>query len=762
MPARGQADRPGPGIRSLPKGFRRPADDHRMVTEAARDSDAMVLDDQVIRVYAREISEQLTDVSGILIFDADGALKWSNLEGEADKLPSSAPTPEIRFDAPAKRPLSSGDVAYDFPLLKEDARALMLRIILRSLDPPSLRHVSDAIASSLDCLSRQIRIDTSLTSRIVLKEDKRRGLALVARINAAELSGNFQDDVQSLVDICRETAGCALVAVQLPVRKLSVSSSSMPGIAPFLGSLGARLLAKQQEKRRPMSVQLKLPDGKEYNALCAPIMLNHRTVEGLVILVDAEKRSWHSSAARTLSAKIATMGHDESLTTSLGNRIDLLKSIDDTLSRQTRLSHSVIYFDIDRMHAINDAFGYSGGDRALSRCKQIFLDCAGANDTAAHLGGDRFALFLPGATGDTATAKAEQVLRSISQETIENERKAISLSASAGIACSDAVSNGAEELLILAEVASRGAQDRGGGQCASYQNVDSSIIQRRSDVDKVGFLQTALIEDRFTLHAQKIEAINTEPSQKYELLARLRDDEGGNGSAHQFLAAAERYQMMAALDRWVINSALKTLSEADNSLEVNLSSFCINVSAQSLQDDAFVDHIEARIADTGIPPDILCFELTETSLVRYIDRAQRFIARVQRLGCQVALDDFGTGYSSLAYLKTLPVNILKIDGSFVRDILECSLSKTIVSSVVRIADDVGALTVAEHVENEMVRSLLKDLGVHYGQGYVVHRQEPLEDVLASFDNPAGHADDLCESINLRSETLEILLAESQQ
>ena len=190
---------------------------------------------------------------------------------------------------------------------------------------------------------------------------------------------------------------------------------------------------------------------------------------------------------------------------------------------------------------------------------------------------------------------------------------------------------------------------------------------------------------------------------------------------------------MAALDRWVINSALTSIASANNSLEVNLSTFSINVSAQSLQDNSFIDFVESRIAETGVSPDTLCFELTETSLVRYLDRAERFVHRLQRLGCQVALDDFGTGYSSFAYLKTLPVNYLKIDGAFVRDLLENDLSKAIVESVVRIADVIGAQTVAEHVENPMVQSWLKQAGVHFVQGFAVHRPEPFDGLLAGMD-----------------------------
>ena len=397
------------------------------------------------------------------------------------------------------------------------------------------------------------------------------------------------------------------------------------------------------------------------------------------------------------------------------------------------MPHSLMYFDTDKMHTINDAFGYAGGDRALATFRRILSDCSGANDAVAHLGSDRFAMFMPGASGDTAVAKAGQILRLLSQESIDDEVKSINLSASGGVVDINAADKGAEDMLILAEVAARGAQDRGGNQCALFQDIDSSIIQRRSDVDKVGFLQMALISDQFTLHAQRIQSTRDETGQKYELLARLDTEDAPNRSPAEFLSAAERYQLMSALDRWVINSALGSLASAENTLEVSLSTFAINLSAQSLQDDSFVDFIESRIAETGVAPDTLCFEITETSLVKYVNRAQRFVHRLQRLGCKVALDDFGTGYSSFAYLKTLPVNYLKIDGAFVRDLLQNELSKTIVKAVVSVADVIGAKTVAEHVESEVVHAWLRDAGVHYVQGYAVHKPEPFENVLKSMD-----------------------------
>jgi EAL domain-containing protein (putative c-di-GMP-specific phosphodiesterase class I) len=237
------------------------------------------------------------------------------------------------------------------------------------------------------------------------------------------------------------------------------------------------------------------------------------------------------------------------------------------------------------------------------------------------------------------------------------------------------------------------------------------------------------------LFAQEIRALDERSNaKKFEVLVRLHDETGELIPPHKILSAAERYQMTAALDRWVINHTLNLLSQATSSLEVSLATFAINISAQTLGEADFIDQIEEVIEESGVPPDMLCFELTETAMVRHFAKAQRFVQRLQKRGCRVALDDFGTGYSSFAYLKHLPVQFLKIDGAFVQDLLENRLSEAIVSAVVDIAGVMGAATVGEHVENEGVRRKLSALGVNYAQGYHIHCPEPLIDVLSALES----------------------------
>jgi EAL domain-containing protein (putative c-di-GMP-specific phosphodiesterase class I) len=256
-------------------------------------------------------------------------------------------------------------------------------------------------------------------------------------------------------------------------------------------------------------------------------------------------------------------------------------------------------------------------------------------------------------------------------------------------------------------------------------------VQRRSDLNQVSHLQSAFIDNRFVLYAQTIQPLlEQDDACRCEILVRMLDEDGQILLPGDFMSAAERYQLMPALDRWVINNTLNELSNADNLLEINLAHFSINVSAQSLADDDFLDHVINRISESGVSPEALCFEITETAVVRNLDRAQRFIRKLRKLGCRLALDDFGTGHCSFAYLKDMSVQYIKIDGVFIRDILDNPLSEAIVSSVTNIAKVMHACTVAEHVENDKVLEHLKKYEIDFVQGFAIARPRPLEEILA--------------------------------
>ncbi len=708
------------------------------------------LDEQAISSFAKEVAQSVENTALACIFDHNGEAIWHQRYRSGAPEASDCAPDMTRFGTePMKRELGRGNVAFDFPLLCNNVKQRVFTIVVYTLDPPSLTAVEFQVGQMLRCITRQIDVDATLTTTRIEAALVPPATSLSDRLDDLRPGRSLASSLQRVVDLYFAECNLECAAVIIPASRTTAIACRDTFSRRSIGSLAVQLQKPLQKQIKVITAPITLADGQQCQVICAPIMRKQKIIDGMALLIARKFESSHSRVVRLVANKVATLLPSDAPQNSLYDRHELVARINSTLNRQPTLPHSFVYFDVDKMHTINDAFGYSGGDRALATFRQIIFENIAAKDLVAHLGSDRFAIFLPGSSGETAVTKATQILQLLTQQSINDDAKSINLSASAGVVDTDAARKGAEDMLVLAEVASRGAQERGGNQCAFFQDVDSSIIQRRSDVDKVGFLQMALLENRFVLHAQRIAAINVDSGQKFELLSRLDDEAGLGTSPAQFLSAAERYQLMGALDRWVIHSALTSIAGAQNTLEVNLATFCINVSAQSLQDPGFIDFVESRIAEGGVPPDILCFEITETSLVRHIDRAQSFVHRLQRLGCLVALDDFGTGYSSFAYLKTLPVNFLKIDGSFVRDLLENDLSKTIVNAVVQIAEVIGAQTVAEHVENPLVQAWLKSAGVHFVQGFSVHRPEPFTAVLEKLDATSGLLTGTHDSIDLR-------------
>lgn len=703
-----------------------------MNTPGEEATDALVIDESACRVYVREIREILGVDLFAMVVDATGATLWSDDQVRADQLaPELGRVPSPDGDA-RMQVINSAWTVVQLPMQVSSDRPLALRLMIHDEVRPNLQNIESVTRQPLECLARQIEIDSTLTASWLRPPLEVQTLTEVNDLLALPARDHeLRNRLLALCEQWRQSAGLAALAVYLPDRNLLVSDCDAGKLEKRLPEIVERVHAQTSQRNKPMTARLRVSGNREIELFCRSVIDGGGRLLGSVHLFDYDSEKPLSKLSRQVSTRLAQWLSRSEQASPLLSRSELLDAIAAVRRREPDLLSSAAYIDADKIHAINDTFGYSAGDKALEILGRVLCEHAGSNALVAHLTSDRFVVFMPGTLVDNAVATAERLLKRYSMESIDDEHRSIALSASAGVATMSDKHEEPENLLIVAEVAARAAKERGGNQYALHQDIDSSVIQRRSDVDKVGFLQMALIENRFVLFAQKIAPLTSNRPEKYELLTRLEGDDKTVSHPGELLSAAERYHMMTALDRWVINNALTSLANAESSLEINLCTFCINVSAQSLGDDSFLDHIETRIAETGIAADTLCFEITETSLVRNIDRAQRFISRLQRLGCQVALDDFGTGYSSFAYLKNLPVNYLKIDGSFVRDMLESPLSRAIVASIVKIAEVTGAITVAEHVESEALGHALRELGIDYAQGFAVHRPEPLAGLLTN-------------------------------
>lgn len=280
------------------------------------------------------------------------------------------------------------------------------------------------------------------------------------------------------------------------------------------------------------------------------------------------------------------------------------------------------------------------------------------------------------------------------------------------------------ELLKNADIACYMAKEQGRNRINVYYPEDLEVTQRYGEMQWVARLNQALEENRFVLYAQSIVPLGANTGKHFELLLRMVDENGDVSTPGTFLPAAERYNMISKIDRWVIKSAFGFLN--DNPSFLKKINFCsINLSGQSITENDFLDFIIAQLDESGIEGKKICFEITETAAISNLSLAIKFITTLKGLGCRFALDDFGSGLSSFAYLKNLPVDYLKIDGMFVKDIVDDPIDRAMVKSINEIGQVMGMQTIAEFVENDVIRGMLKEIGIDYVQGYAIDKPQPL-------------------------------------
>jgi Amt family ammonium transporter len=400
-------------------------------------------------------------------------------------------------------------------------------------------------------------------------------------------------------------------------------------------------------------------------------------------------------------------------------------------TRRGPVPECVLYLDVDRLHVVNDNFGMHVGDELIGKVAEVLRKKPRPGALAARIAGDRFAVFLPDCTLEFAQQIGEMLRRQCAELTYVRGDGTVQASVSVGVAELPPESrNRLAHGLANAEIACKAAKDRGRGRVEVFQDADQSIMRRSTDIVVVQALHEALAADRFALFAQPILPLGAERTEpRFEFLLRMVSENSELLPPEKFLSAAERYQLLPAIDRWVIKNALGALAAQAASLRGRSMRFSMNISGASIASDDFLQFLEGSIADSGLPPEILCFELTETSAVSNLARADRLMQRLRGVGCSFALDDFGTGLSSLVYLKSLPVSVLKIDGAFVRDAGTNQRTESMVRAIAQLARTMGMETVAEYVETDELRTRMASLGVDYGQGFAIGRPVPVDQIL---------------------------------
>jgi diguanylate cyclase (GGDEF)-like protein len=399
-------------------------------------------------------------------------------------------------------------------------------------------------------------------------------------------------------------------------------------------------------------------------------------------------------------------------------------------------AHQIIYFDLDNMQLINDTFGHQAGDQVITRFAQIVEQHLPKNAVATRLTGDDFAVLLTHSTLDDALQLTSIVREgSKSLRYLEGD-KSLQVTVSIGIAAFD-LKTPEGEALTAARIACDSAKDHGRDRVEVYDQDDQSIVRRYDDMNLVADIQKMLDGDGFELLAQPIVSLQKEQeSTRFEILLRMKDSDGNRISSKSFFSAAERYQLMPQIDRWVVSTTLRKLARHSAVLPHSGAAFAINLSGQSLGDDALLRFVSQEMDSSGLPAQLVCFEVTESAAVSNHAKAQAFIDALRKRGCKFSLDDFGAGLSSFAYLKTFQVDTLKIDGSFIKDITQNRISESMVAAITQVAKVMQLETVAEYVESDEIRRFVTRLGVDYAQGHAVGRPVPLDRVLDNLSQAA--------------------------
>ena len=421
--------------------------------------------------------------------------------------------------------------------------------------------------------------------------------------------------------------------------------------------------------------------------------------------------------------------------TGLVNRREFERRLEALLAqpRQPGREGSLLYVDMDQFKLVNDTCGHPAGDEMLREVCRMLQSHLRDGDTLARLGGDEFGILLKECPPGPSARIAEQLRQAGHELRVQWEGKQLRTGLSIGMVQLIPALNTIQEAMRVADMACYRAKEGGRNRVFIYQTEDIEMSRREGDMDWVRRLRVALEHNRFQLHAQTINALQGpgQPGLHIEVLLRLNEEAGQLVSPGCFIPAAEHYGMMPAIDRWVVKHTLQHMAhhqKAANGVPVH--TCAINISGTSLGDESLLQYIHDEIKQSGVAPHLLCFEITETSAISHLPSAVRLMKDLQQIGCRFALDDFGVGMSSFTYLKQLPVDYLKIDGSFVRDMLSDPTNRAMVEMINHIGHVMGKQTIAEFAESPAIVDTLREIGVDYAQGYALTRPVPIDQLLA--------------------------------
>lgn len=484
--------------------------------------------------------------------------------------------------------------------------------------------------------------------------------------------------------------------------------------------------------------------GLSVEVIASPIRDTSSDITGFVVVFHDVTES------RSLSKMTYQATHDS--LTGLINRHEFERRVRQSLdnARNHHEHNALCYLDLDNFKLVNDTCGHAAGDELLRQLTTKLLSVVRDSDSVARLGGDEFGILINGCSLEWANNLAERIRSLVDNFRFVWNNLAFRIGVSIGLVSINEDSGTISDILSVADSACYLAKDRGGNRIHKCEIDDKVLVERRGQMQWVDKIHTILEENRFRLFFQKIEKLSStaQGNEKIhgEVLLRMLDESKQLTGPASFIPIAERYNLMPAIDRWVVNNTFRFLSTNIVNLHDKVAKCCINLSGQTLSDERTMRYIIDQIYDRRIPPQMLCFEISETAVIAKLHKVSSMIGKLREMGCCFALDDFGVGLSSFAYLSNLAADYLKIDGCFVKNMNNNNTDLEMVRAINKIGHTMNIMTIAEFVEDEQTVQTLRDIGVDFAQGYWIHKPVPLEVALLKETDEVSVDDNLLENV----------------
>jgi len=514
--------------------------------------------------------------------------------------------------------------------------------------------------------------------------------------DAAQATGKLLEEIVSLVDESDRRL------LSDPVHQALTSGAPV--------SLGRRALLLSRSNGSERSIELS----------ASPVRNDAKEVIGAVLLLH------DVTELRGLARQMSYQATHDALT-GLANRREFERRLEEAIEGGHRGDgqHVLCYLDLDRFKLVNDTSGHLAGDSMLREVAKLLRDAVRDSDTVARLGGDEFGMLLIGCPLEKARQIADDVCRSVGDYRFVWKDRIFNIGVSVGLVEISRESGTLEELMAAADTACYVAKKQGSGRVAVYSARDEALARHSGEIQWLQRLQGALKDNRFQLYQQVIvPAHGGDGGPAMEVLIRLRDENGQELPPAEFMRAAERYRLMGLVDRWVVQTTLAALGRGAIVVQPDRS-VAINISGQTLGDAQFLEFVVECLDSTGVAPAQICFEIAESAVVANLEHARRFVGVLHGMGCKFALDDFGSGVGSFSNLKNLPLDYLKIDGSFIRNLARDTVNQAMVTAMIKLARTLNFKVIAEQVEDTTALEAARRMGVDYLQGYAIGRPQPL-------------------------------------